>query len=127
MTWSYDVICWTYPLQLSIYRALLSPASESLSSLDSKLRHSAYAHLRVARAQCVYGFSRLRQPLTTTIEVVPATTIEGMRKVKHLTVNATVQGESDSFYWALVYVPQGTVQGLSTFCHYNFIPGYVRT
>ena len=30
---------------------------------------------------------------TTTIEVVPATTIEGMRKVKHLTVNATVQGE----------------------------------
>ena len=36
--------------------ALLSPASDSLSSLDSKLRHSAYAHLRVARAQCVYGF-----------------------------------------------------------------------
>ena len=35
---------------------LLSPASDSLSSLDSKLRHSAYAHLRVARAQCVYGF-----------------------------------------------------------------------
>ena len=34
----------------------LSPASDSLSSLDSKLRHSAYAHLRVARAQCVYGF-----------------------------------------------------------------------
>ena len=41
--------------------ALLSPASDSLSSLDSKLRHSAYAHLRVARAQCVYGFYFLAQ------------------------------------------------------------------
>ena len=39
--------------------ALLSPASDSLSSLDSKLRHSAYAHLRVARAQCVYGLFSL--------------------------------------------------------------------
>ena len=46
MTWSYDVRG----------GSLLSPASDSLSSLDSKLRHSAYAHLRVARAQCVYGF-----------------------------------------------------------------------
>ena len=60
---------------------------------------------------------------TTTIEVVPATTIEGMRKVKHLTVNATVQGESDSFYWALVYVPQGTVPGAINFVTTTSSPG----
>ena len=48
---------------------------------------------------------------TTTIEVVPPTTLEGMRKVKHLTVNATIDGGEDIFYWALVYVPQGTTVG----------------
>ena len=51
------------------------------------------------------------QGTTTTAIVVPSTVTEGMRKVKHLTVNATVQGESDAFYWALVYVPQGTAPG----------------
>ena len=54
MNWYYDVISRYYPYNFLL--ALLSPASDSLSSLDSKLRHSAYAHLRVARAQCVYGF-----------------------------------------------------------------------
>ena len=48
------------------------------------------------------------QGQTTTVAVVPSTVVEGMRKVKHITVNATVQGESDAFYWAIVYVPQGT-------------------
>ena len=43
--------------------------------------------------------------------VVPSTAIQGMRKVKHLTVSVahsegvTTIGYS---YWALVYVPQGT-------------------
>ena len=54
MNWYYDVISRYYPYNFLL--ALLSPASDSLSSLDSKLRHSAYAHLRVARAQCVYDF-----------------------------------------------------------------------
>ena len=54
------------------------------------------------------------QGQTTTVAVVPATVVEGMRKVKHLTVNATVQGESDTFYWALVYVPQGTIPNAIT-------------
>ena len=48
------------------------------------------------------------QGQTTTVAVVPSTVVEGMRKIKHITVNATVQGESDAFYWAIVYVPQGT-------------------
>lgn len=46
-------------------------------------------------------------------EVVPSTAIQGMRKVKHLTISVAAnetgspvsQGKA---FWALVYVPQGT-------------------
>ena len=46
-------------------------------------------------------------------QVVPDTAIQGMRKIKHVTVSVaskeTVQPSSQSLaYWALVYVPQGT-------------------
>ena len=44
--------------------------------------------------------------------VVPSTSIQGMRKVKHLTVTAACDsvtaGAGSLAYWALVYVPQGT-------------------
>ena len=44
--------------------------------------------------------------------VVPDTAIQGMRKVKHLTVSLAARdiagSSSDIVYWALVYVPQGT-------------------
>ena len=47
---------------------------------------------------------------TSGVDIVPATVTEGMRKVKHLTVNltqiATTNAESNLF-WASVYVPQG--------------------
>ena len=37
---------------------------------------------------------------TAKVEVVPATEVEGMRKVKHLTVNlAPDQGSDWSYYW----------------------------
>ena len=46
------------------------------------------------------------------VEVVPSTAIQGMRKVKHLTVSLAARDiqnvENDICYWALVYVPQGT-------------------
>ena len=52
---------------------------------------------------------------TAKVEVVPPTETEGMRKVKHLTVSVTTAGadtsETTAFYWALVYVPQGTAPG----------------
>ena len=38
--------------------------------------------------------------------IVPPTTVEGMRKVKHITINLSADGDT-RFYWALVYVPQG--------------------
>ena len=51
---------------------------------------------------------------TSAVDIVPATTTEGMRKVKHLTVNltqiATSNAESNLF-WALVYVLRGQRQG----------------
>ena len=40
--------------------------------------------------------------------IVPATTLEGMRKVKHLTVSLSGESAVGNIYWALVYVPQGT-------------------
>ena len=43
-------------------------------------------------------------------EVVPSTSIQGMRKVKHMQVSLTVGSNTDSvapLYWALVYVPEG--------------------
>jgi len=43
--------------------------------------------------------------------VVPDTGVQGMRKVKHLTISLagfeTASGGSHIVYWALVYVPQG--------------------
>ena len=44
--------------------------------------------------------------------IVPATTLEGMRKVKHITVN--LAGLAGQFWWAIVYVPQGTTPGSIT-------------
>lgn len=47
---------------------------------------------------------------TTSVEIVPATTVEGMRKVKHVTVSLSTAAATP-IYWALVYVPQGTTPG----------------
>ena len=55
---------------------------------------------------------------TSVVDIVPATTTEGMRKVKHLTCNLTQVtatgssgGAESNLFWALVYVPQGTTAG----------------
>ena len=57
--------------------------------------------------------SSLSDPsVTTSVVVVPSSTIQGMRKVKHLTVQLAASSESfDALWWALVYVPQGTTVG----------------
>ena len=49
---------------------------------------------------------------SSTWLLVPATTLEGMRKVKHLMVNLTIDPDSvRPMWWAIVYVPQGTTVG----------------
>ena len=40
--------------------------------------------------------------------VVPSTQLQGMRKVKHVTVTVTSTTIEGVVWWALVYVPQGT-------------------
>ena len=48
---------------------------------------------------------------TAKAEIVPGSDIEGMRKIKHLTVSVASEADQGAFYWAIVYVPQGTVPG----------------
>lgn len=62
--------------------------------------------------QKAFGFSAATSS-TTQVEVVPATAVEGMRKVKNITVTATVPTPYDApLYWALIYVPQGASPGV---------------
>ena len=42
------------------------------------------------------------------VVIVPPATIQGMRKVKHLTVSMAQNNSGQGVYWAIVYVPQGT-------------------
>jgi len=48
---------------------------------------------------------------TGKVEIVPGSDVEGMRKIKHLTVSVTTEQDLGAFYWAIVYVPQGTTPG----------------
>ena len=46
---------------------------------------------------------------TTTVKIVPETTVQGMRKVKHLEISMQGPEETaDGMWWAIVYVPAGT-------------------
>ena len=53
-------------------------------------------------SQLVSGLSQ------QAVVVVPPTDLQGMRKVKHLTCSLVSSSPVSTFYWALVYVPQGT-------------------
>ena len=85
-------------------------------------RRAKYSVQQKAFATAVQGNT------TTTIEVVPSTVVEGMRKVKHITVNASIQAGSgsavtDAMYWAIVYVPQGLLPMQSTSQLQHLHPG----
>ena len=67
--------------------------------------------LKYSVQQKAVEFSTGSDDATAKVEVVPASEIEGMRKVKHLTVSCSAEVDTGSFYWALVYVPQGTTPG----------------
>ena len=60
------------------------------------------------------------------VTVVPPATTQGMRKVKHLTLNmanvANTSAASTSLYWALVYVPQGTNANTLFLTYYLLTP-----
>ena len=44
----------------------------------------------------------------SAVAIVPPSTIQGMRKVKHITITLTDLQANDDLFWAIVYVPQGT-------------------
>ena len=85
-------------------------------------RRRAYKRSRGSRDkysvhQKAFSFTAAASPTTTAQLIVPSTATEGMRKVKHLTVNLTPlgpEGETSSIWWALVYVPHGTTAGSIT-------------
>ena len=85
-------------------------------------RRRAYKRSRGSRDkysvhQKAFSFTAAASPTTTAQLIVPSTATEGMRKVKHITVNLTPlgpEGESTAIWWALVYVPQGTTAGSIT-------------
>ena len=66
-------------------------------------------------AQVVVPAAGAGGPGQSGIVVVPATTVQGMRKVKHITVSLAQPGPTTtgptSVYWVLAYVPQGTGVG----------------
>ena len=63
--------------------------------------------------QKAFSFVAQPSPTTTAQLIVPSTATEGMRKVKHITVNLTpiLDQDGGQIWWALVYVPQGTTVG----------------
>ena len=67
--------------------------------------------LKYSVQQKAVEFSTGSDDATAKVEIVPASEIEGMRKVKHLTVSLATEQDQGAFYWALVYVPQGTTAG----------------
>ena len=69
--------------------------------------------LKYSVQQKAFSAGVVASPGTTLQPLVPATTLEGMRKVKHLMVNmAPVPDNAGPIYWAIVYVPQGTTPGV---------------
>ena len=63
--------------------------------------------LKYSVQQKAFSAGVVASPGTTLQPLVPATTLEGMRKVKHLMVNmAPVPDNAGPIYWAIVYVPQ---------------------
>ena len=148
MNWFHDVIGWSHISTVPIFSTFTGFLFATLRWARSAAPFRLNAHLKVAPAQCVYGFYFLSifRPCPTTVdptsvpvmgrssstpsnrrlwsfqgsddatakvEVVPASEIEGMRKVKHLTVSCSAEVDTGSFYWALVYVPQGLLRATS--------------
>lgn len=65
-----------------------------------------------------YATTPINSLYQTSVELVSPVAIQGMRKVKHITLSltaiSTVSTETDGIapiYWAIVYVPQGTTIG----------------
>ncbi len=78
-------------------------------------RRSSFSSNRDKYSKENIGFSvTLQSPSVnglhqSAVPIVPSTTIQGMRKVKHIRVSLTqgIDHDTTEIYWAIVYVPQG--------------------
>ena len=69
----------------------------------SKDKYSVENKAGVVSTGAVVTNGYYQQPLN----IVPQTSVEGMRKVKHTTVTLTARADTAPIYYALVYVPEG--------------------
>lgn len=74
-----------------------------------------YNYRRVYTSRDKYSIEQQAGTITANgadgaVSVVPSTTLKGMRKVKHITVQManTTETTPPVCYWAIVFVPEGT-------------------
>lgn len=83
-------------------------------SMPPRSKYSIEQKSFQANANTTTAVNSIYQDIFT---IVDATTLQGMRKVKHVMCNLTLTGSStgpdaiNPLYWAIVYVPQGTNVG----------------
>lgn len=99
------------PRRTSGYRSRF-PLARTARSAASRARYSAEQHSNLVGLN---SFAVVSTDLCYALDVVPATTTQGMRKAKNFTCYVNVAASvpaaalpSLPFVWALVYVPAGT-------------------
>ena len=65
---------------------------------------------KYSRENKSFSFEVENANVTGNAAIVPATDLEGMRKIKHITISLTSSTDAP-FRYAIVYVPQGTTVG----------------
>ena len=98
-----------------VYRKYRRPLGRSRYILSKRSKYSVEQKSFTAS----YDSTAINGLFQSRVELVPAVAIQGMRKIKHVTLNMTQLNELSAegdyavnpIYWAIVYVPQGTVIG----------------
>ena len=97
-----------------VYRKYRRPLGRSRYVLPKRSKYSTEQKSFQIDANTTTPVNSLYQ---NTFTIVEASNIQGMRKVKHIMCNLTTTAlttDTDSanpLYWAIVYVPQGTIVG----------------
>ena len=95
-----------------VYRRYRRPLGRSRYVLPKRTKYS----VEQKNFQVTLPTTQINNLNQTALELVEPIAIQGMRKVKHLMVNLALTGTTNNdtmnpLYWAIVYVPQGTLIG----------------
>ena len=95
------------------YRRYRRPLGRSRYILPKRSKYSIEQKSFQANSNTTTPVNSIYQD---TFTIVDAVSVQGMRKVKHIMANLTLTGSTGSdsinpLYWAIVYVPQGTIIG----------------